>query len=705
MSNPVKAYCSPLAPARRVLAALHSSREALRALSAMGARCEVLENKYARLYLPADPSAGPWGTPTECNQQVDALMKAFSDEAELFTRRLGAKSTNMENYPSLEVGVLLLLLVCAGQEVEERAEPTGSEKLVFMADGQVENWARDANIVVKRCSMARLEVVANQQEAGEMGLVLLLQDDVKRGSALAGLLALEEGTPWDVLCRYDSPAGPIFLPQDLEFSRSSILDTGRILESMQEQELEENERPYCIARMGDAKWVFRTDMPTHDAREIISDDISGERLSWRFLDLKQSDKAEKRLRDAIKMEDPNAGYRLSLHKIGPRIDDAQSLVRIREKISDMEAEAALVRGLRAPQTTLLRFSRAQLPAMADFLSVVRVGDIDAGKILYGFQATADEPGGVHFLHYDPAEIQLERPLREQTWRARTEDNPIRYWVDPHWAPFYTNATARVECRVFTPINTVIHPTLHSFAPEDMDAYIRQLIIRRISLGEFNSTIKELLEDRQRAVGLVFSRSRDEAFDVAVEILDLSCFSPLRQRLDWINDNLLMVDPAFVSEERVSAIAAALFEGRNADDLLKDMGARTEALETMVAESEDQFTASIEGLSKRFAQEFSAAIDHTNGITNHIELLSARLMALEGILVEVHALSTSSEVAGVTLDAIVADLEFRRETFEEGVRAKRRETIEFIEVAEKRLEAAHQMLADLQVRIERARSDV
>ena len=702
MASPVKAYRSPEAQARNVLVALHEARETLQALNAAGARCEVLENGYARLYLPADPNADIQKASDGYNRQVEALMMAFSNEAELFAQRQGARSIKLENYPSLEAGALLLLLYCADAESGELAKHTGSEKLILLVDGRIEDQAFEASNLVKRCPMARLEVVAGQEGSGETGILLLLQDDVKRSSALAGLLAREEVGPYDVLCRYDTPAGPIFLPQDLAFSRQVILDAGRVLEAIRDPSPVDIEGAYCVARMGAARWAFRTELPTQDARDFISDDIAGGGVSWRYLDLKQSVEAEKRLRKAISVVDPNAGYRLSLHDVSPRVDDGQSLARIQEKIADLEAQEALVRGLRASQKTLLRFSRVQLPALADFLSAVPVGDIDTGKILYGFQATADEPGGVHFLLYDPAEVQMERSLPEWTWRARTEDQPIRYWVDPHWAEFYTKAGARVSSRVFTPRNTALHPTLHSFAPEDMDAYMRGLIRRRVSLGDHNSTIRELLDDPLRALGLVIGRSRDEAFDIVVEILDLDCFVPLRQRLDWINDNLLMVDPAFVSEERMSAIAAALFEGRNAAELLEEMNARAQALETAVAEDGDRFTASIDGLTERFAREFSAAINLSNGMIDNIGRLSTRLNTLERILADVHALSTSSYAAGEALEVIASDLERHRETLEEGVRTKRRETIEFVDATEKRLEEAQRTLVDLQAKIDRMR---
>jgi hypothetical protein len=705
MASPVKAYRSPEAPVRSVLAALLDARESLGALHAAGARCVVLENGYARLYLPAGPDASSLKPSAEYDRRVDTLMTAFTNNAELFARRSGARSTNLEDHPSLEAGILLLLLHCAEEDSSaERAEPTGTEKLILLADERLEDRAREASALVKRCPMARLAVVGDEEEPENTGLVLLVQDDVARDSALAGLLVRIGSWPCDVMSRYETPAGPIFLPRTLTFDRSVVLAAGSALEALNDPDQSESEQAYCVARMGATRWVFRTDLPTREAREILSDDIAEAGISWRFLDLKHSVEAETRLRETIGEVDPNAGYRLSLHDVRSRVDDGQSLARIQEKIADLGAQAALIRGLRSPQTTLLRFSRAQLPAMADFLSAAPVGDIDAGKILYGFQATADEPGGVHFLLYDPAEVQFERSFLEWTWRARTEDQPIRYWIDPHWAPFYTKRGAGVRSRVFTPKDTVLHPTLHSFAPEDMDAYLRGLIGRRISASDHNAEIRDLLEDPHLAVGLIFSRSREENFDIDIEILDLDRFTPLRQRLDWINDNLLMIDPAFVSQERMSEIAAALYEGRNAADLLAEMDARSQGLEVAAAQSEDGFAISIEGLAQRFAREFSAAVDQSDHMIGSIERVSARLKALETVLGEVLVLSANSEVEGEALEVIAADLEHHSEILEEGIIAKRRETTEFIEAAEKRLDEAQRTLADLKAKIGRVRDD-
>lgn len=705
MPHPVKAYRSPFASVHKVLAALKAARTSLDVLNDAGARCEVSESGYARLFLPADPGKGPWGTAEDYERQAKELMAAFTYEAEVFDLRQGARSVNLEDYPTLETGALLVLLSCNGVTDAGVAVPTGSEKLILLTDGSIEDRLLQATDIVKRCSMVRLGAVEDGLNEDRTCLLLHVQDDVKRNSALAGLLARDEVPTYDVLSRYDTPSGPIFLPHELEFARSQIVDVGLVLREMRDAHPDEISRAYCVARVEANSWVFRTDLPTQDARDYVPDDIAAESASWRFFDLKQSNEAEGRLRDAIRDVDGNAGYRLSLHDIGTHIDDGQNLARIRERISDLEAQAALIQGLRAPQLVLLRFTRAQLPALADFLSSVPVADIDTGTILYGFQATADDPGGVHFLLYDPAEVQLDRSFLEWTWRERSLDQPIQYWIDPHWANFYTKSGLKVSSRVFTPKNTILHPTLHSFEPEEMDGYIRGLIRRRVSLSDHNTEVNELLSDSQRALGLVIGKSRDVAFEIAVEILDLDQFVPLRQRLDWINDNLLMVDPAFVSEERMSAIAAALFEGRHAAELLLEVDARAKGLDELAARSEERFAASIEALAQRFADEFSATIDHTDGMINLIGRLTARVNALETILMDVHSLSSSSEASGEALIALAADMELRRETLEEDIRGRRRETIEFVEVAEERLKDSQRALADLQKAIQQERENV
>jgi len=311
---------------------------------------------------------------------------------------------------------------------------------------------------------------------------------------------------------------------------------------------------------------------------------------------------------------------------------------------------------------------------------------------------------VHFLMYDPALVLPSRPFSEWNWRKATKDPPVQYWVDPNWARIYGRDAISVRSKVFTPRNVVLHPTLQSYAPKDMDSYLRDLIARRLSSGDQNEPVHALLDDPRRAPGLIFSESTDPDFEVAIDVIDLDSFEPLRQRLDWINDNLLMNDPAFVNQDRIRLIAQSLFEGGAAQKLLHEMSAHEETAgreaEAMVGRLNDRLSV----LSERFREEFNASVEQAELMTGRIETLALRIADIEAMLVEAEDLNVEAAIYTDALAPMSADIEIFRDEIEANLRATLEEAEAYVSSAETRLTLAHQSVDELVQRLKRVRGN-
>jgi len=311
---------------------------------------------------------------------------------------------------------------------------------------------------------------------------------------------------------------------------------------------------------------------------------------------------------------------------------------------------------------------------------------------------------VHFLMYDPALVLPSRPFLEWNWRTATQNSPVQYWVDPNWARIYGRDAIGVRSKVFTPQNIVLHPTLQSYAPEDMDTYLRDLIARRLSSGDQNEPVRALLDDPRRAPGLIFSESTDPDFEVEIDVIDLDSFEPLRQRLDWINDNLLMNDPAFVNQDRIRLIAQSLFEGGAAQKLLNEMSAHEETAgreaEAMVSRLTDRLSA----LSERFREEFNASVEQAELMTGRIEILARRISDIEAMLVEAEDLNVKATIYTDSLAPMSADIEIYRDEIEANLRATLEEAETYVSSADTRLTRAHQSLDELVLRLKRVRGN-
>jgi chaperonin cofactor prefoldin len=618
----------------------------------------------------------------------------------------------MADTPTVIPGALILALMSLPPDEEEAVQPTGTETLFILDDELPEDQIDKAAEIVRRCPMAKYGTA--QTAENQIVSLLLARDDLERGSGLSGLIAGAQTVRSPALVRYNTKAGSVFLPRNRIFSRETLRQLGDILEAVSPEPADASddsasETVLAAYRDQEGCWnTLRCELPTADAEALFEEGGGGtgseSAAEWRFKDLRETEASLKALRETISRLAPRAGYRLTLHPYAPPEGKGQSLARILERIAELEIKASFLRGVEAPHTTLLRFTQAQLPALADFIESVPIADIDSGRVQYAFYASAGEPDGIHFLMYDPALVLTTRPFSEWSWRRDTEDAPIRYWVDPNWTQFYGRVSGGVKSKVFTPHNAVLHPTLHSYAPEDMDAYLRDIVARRLSSGEQNDAVRALLDDSRRAPGLVFTHSTETGFDIEIDVIDLDAFLPLRQRLDWINDNLLMNDPALVDQERMRQIAQSLYEGAAAQALLDEMGAQEEKAGKEAEAMIGRLSAKLDGLTGRFRAEFQASVEQAELMTGRIQTVAQRIAAIEAMLAEAEDLNAEAQIYTEGLAPIVADLEGYREEIEARLREALAEAETFVSSASVRLAMALQSIDTLSAELRRERGD-
>jgi hypothetical protein len=704
-----KVFEGPQLRVEAALSALARARDALAPDLIESVRLNLLTSDFVRIYLQADPM--PDQDAAVHKRCIDKIMDTVSEIGEPFSRNRGARSQRLDDNPDLVSGGLILALMSLAPDAENVVQPAGPETLFVLDDAAPEDQVNQAAEIVRRCPMARFGAAETAQK--DLVSLVLVRDELDRGSSLSGMIAGEQAVSAPALVRYETQAGSIFLPRDRTFSRETLRDLGLILNAViPRPPSDEPEEVPLASVMGayrgeEAGWhTFRCTLPARDARELMdvteSETFPEDGAAWCFQDLRETEASLEALLDTIGNAAPRAGYRLTLHPYSPSVQKGQNLANILERITELEIQAAFLHGMEAPQTVLLRFTRTQLPAMADFIESIPVDVIDAGHVHYAFYTSAGVPEGVHFLMYDPALVLPSRPFLEWDWRNATKDTPIQYWVDPNWARIYGRDVTGVRSKVFTPRNVVLHPTLQSYAPENMDTYLRDLVARRLSSGDQNEPVRALLDDPRCAPGLIFSESTDPDFEVEIDVIDLDSFEPLRQRLDWINDNLLMNDPAFVDQDRIQLIAQALFEGSAAKGLLAEMGAHEEAASREAEAMTSRMTDRLSVLSERFREEFNASVEQAELMTGRIETLASRVADIEAMLVEAEDLNVEAAIYTDSLAPMSADIETYRDEIEATLRATLEEAETYVSTAEKRLTQAHKSVDELVQRLKRVR---
>jgi hypothetical protein len=367
--------------------------------------------------------------------------------------------------------------------------------------------------------------------------------------------------------------------------------------------------------------------------------------------------------------------------------------RLRERVVELEERIALIESLRSPQMQLLRFKASQLPALADSLRRFPPVALTRGDILYGFQATRNEPLGVHYLLFQPADNVMSPPFPEWHWRESGADPPISYWIDPYWAKYYDESES--QSLVFVPHHHVLSPVLHSFDETNMDAYLQTIMeIWFPKTPHVKSGIpKQPL--------FLFTPSREVGFDITIEVLDFENFSQIRERIGWINENLELLDAidtaAFVKEGAFYDYRRRVSESLNRQS--------TESEQKLFQESdalETEFLGAVENILDRLTNEVQAILSRAQSASSFVDLLTDHMVELEKILANSYAKAQGVETAiDKTVDES-SDFDRVRLDLEDQLLKSLDQADQFMDLAQPRVKSALLRMKNLRSSLDRLR---
>jgi hypothetical protein len=366
-------------------------------------------------------------------------------------------------------------------------------------------------------------------------------------------------------------------------------------------------------------------------------------------DLHASAEALQTLRAAIMQAQPHVGYRLELRP-GYRVDGVEvERLRMRQQLAELDQKLSYMNSLQEARPVLLRFTQRQLPALADAIRCFPPADINAGLIQYGFQATDDGHGAWHYLFFDPRATVMTEPYPEVRWE-RLDDSPRRFWLDPSWARYYHDQAHGNTCLVFVPEGTALFPTLHSWGPDDMDKYMREV------MGSWFHGHAGVQAIPEHPIYLFDGVPQPDA-PVRVQVLDRAAFQPLHLMLGWLNDHLCLLDTLDVHtiiEQMATSVrreALATQMERNAQDAEARFTAMADrARDTIVAEATELTTV--------LTSELTSLATQARETHQQITVLHGQLRFAEEVLQSLQ--TTQQQLAEVLTDSAALGEKYSKE---------------------------------------------
>lgn len=254
-----------------------------------------------------------------------------------------------------------------------------------------------------------------------------------------------------------------------------------------------------------------------------------ERARFKYLHLKESQKALDGLGAAIRNAKPYVGYRLELQNT--KFLEKNQLERLLEKKARIEHNIAYLQSITIPQPVLMRFTQVQLPALAAQIRSFPMHILHDGRLKYGFQAFDNEPAGYHFILIDLRETGRNELDPLTLWQDLDIDAlHIRFRLDPFWAYHYYEAGG--ESMVFVPEGCALFPPIHDWERGNMDQSLREII------GHWFHHHLKGQAIPARPIYL-FDGVPGKESPIHISVLDQDRMEPLHIRLGWINDNLLI----------------------------------------------------------------------------------------------------------------------------------------------------------------------
>lgn len=556
--------------------------------------------------------------------------------------RIAAQSVDVAPMTDL-AGVLVLGILNAAQP--GRRSTTSGTRLVALVGGAQALAAQLAEVIRR----TRYPAISVFPGLGERDLILASVDDGSDlGATLDGLRAATGGS-LPVLMPTETSGGFVWLPDDLTVPPDSRGLVAAMLDGLRVAGALKSDESALVIRepTGDILWAaLPAGLFAHEAAAAVAQRIPDTSIRIDRLLVVPSDEAHAALQARIADARFPLGYRVRLDEIPDRTALDRDVEILREEIAEREAEIELIRALAAPQIRLLRFTDAQLPALVDTLVGLPPALFQSADLRYAAAHAAGRAEPAHFLLYDPAKVAIEGYLREYTWRGRTEDSPIRYWLDPHAAQAMDRETARVM--VFTPVRHRLLPAIDSFG-----GHLGETL--RLILGNLFADGSGVLDAPGAEPVFLFSPATLAGADMDVELLDRRWFEPVHLSLKWINDYMVVRAPRVPDREVLARLAEDLFEGQVAAALhAQAEAARTGLLEAW-GKAEADVRAQIDDVVQHVATEIDRSAQRMEMGRAYLAEAQGRTERLDALIAEMRARVAASISAIEAMGSFAGDL--------------------------------------------------
>lgn len=444
--------------------------------------------------------------------------------------------------------------------------------------------------------------------AGDGPVTLLdLDHDPSRGATLEGLRA--SGLPQGVclLRRHSMAAMSIWLPEDKAFAGQDLDLVSELLNGLADAGVlsRAGDLHFLADAAGAGQLIWLPPDPAAPASlteaAVLAETIDGPGLAddlgpaLRFsrLTVTPDAAAQQTLNATLNDRRFPLGYRISLAPIPAISRSDDDIEQLRAEIEEREARIALIQALGRSQLRLLRFSNAQLPALVDGLRKMPRALREEAGLFYAATHAADRAEPVHYIYYDPERVQFDGMLPEFYWRAVTEDSPIAFWLDPHAEEARDGNPA--EPMVFVPQGARIVPYIDSFGSSVSGTL-------RLVLGNLFADGSAVLDVPGARPAFVFGGNTAGRDEIAVDLIDLNSFAPLRLSLRWINEHILASSPRTADAEERRELAETLYAGQLARDMRKTMRDEVDGLKLAWEQAQVELLSCFDRLTDAVASE-------------------------------------------------------------------------------------------------------
>lgn len=602
--------------------------------------------------LALGPFLPHWKVPPRLGKdRVVALRQRLAENyqtaigREFDPTRLAPQSLDVSRMLDM-AGAMVLGICLAAKPVDDdgRENPDGERMAICL--GEESELEQDVVRILRRTRNAA--VSAFEAGAGRTLALARFETWPRDGSTLEGVRA---ATGWElpILARTGLPNGSVWLRDDLALPQEARGFASGMLAALRElgvvsegHDLVVDWRPET-ARSDAA--AAGTDGRADDGRRASllyaavpaamegtavarAEDLARERSPETPLEVEclrpvPSDKALPDLQKRIIAQDFEVGYRMRLASLPENAGIGRDVEILREEIAEREAVIELVRALSAPQMRLLRFGDAQLPALVDGLRAMPPEMLRKPGLRYAAAHSSGLREPTHFVLYDPSEFAIEGNLPEQYWRGRTEDRPIRYWLDPHAAEARRLAPD-VAPAVFAPVRQRLLPAIDSFGG-NLDQTLR------LVLGSLFADASAVLDKEGAEPIYVFSPPSLPGADMDVELLDERWFKPMKLSLKWLNDYMIVRSPRVADPETLSRLAEDLYEGQIAEALRSEAAASVESLRNEWKERERELRGQIDGAVLHVAAEIRSSAERLRLGVAFLQDAEARIARLDSLI--------------------------------------------------------------------------